>query len=174
MEADYCAAVGADLFGRDGETLPGVVLERLKSLGWMLATAESCTGGLVGAQLTAVAGASDAYAGGVVAYANSLKTRLLGVGEGLIEEHGAVSREVAVAMAEGAVRLGAHCGLAVTGIAGPTGGSAEKPVGTVHIAAITPAARKAARFRFPGDRAIVREVAANYALDLLRRLLEQP
>jgi nicotinamide-nucleotide amidase len=174
MEGDYCTAAGADLFGRDRETLPGVVLGRLKSRGWMLATAESCTGGLVGAQLTAVAGASDAYAGGVVAYANALKTSLLGVGEEVLAERGAVSREAAVAMAQGAMRLGAHCGLAVTGIAGPTGGSAEKPVGTVHIAAITPAASRSAQFRFPGDRAVVQEVAANFALDLLRRLLEQP
>jgi len=171
MERAFAALVGDDLFGFDDDTLPGVVLMRLRQRGWRLATAESCTGGLVGAQLTTVAGASDAYVGGVVAYSNALKTGLLGVDAALLAAHGAVSREVAEAMAQGACALGAECGVAVTGVAGPAGGSAEKPVGTVHLAIVTPAGHSHARHHFPGDRAAVREFSATFALDLLRRQL---
>lgn len=171
MEAAFAAAVGPDLYGHDDDTLAGVVLEMLARRGWRLATAESCTGGLIGAHVTAVPGSSTSYVGGVVAYANELKRRLLGVPEEILSERGAVSREAALAMAEGARALGAECGLAVTGVAGPSGGTDEKPVGTVHIAAATPAATRHAQHRFPGNRAMVREITANFALDLLRRAL---
>lgn len=171
MEVAFSAAAGPDLYGRDGDTLAGVVLALLGRRGWRLATAESCTGGLIGAQVTSVPGSSASYLGGVVAYSNEVKRRLLGVPEEVIEVHGAVSREAALAMANGARALGAECGLAVTGIAGPDGGSEEKPVGTVHIAAATPAGTRHAHHQFPGDRAMVREITANFALDLLRRAL---
>ncbi len=171
MEAAFTAAAGADLYGRDADTLPGVVLGRLQARGWRLATAESCTGGLIGAAITSVPGSSAVYLGGVVSYADDLKRRLLGVPDALLAAHGAVSREAAEAMAAGARALGAECALAVTGVAGPDGGSEEKPVGTVHIAAVTPAGVRHARHRFPGDRAMVREMTVNFALDLLRRAL---
>ncbi len=175
MEAAFAAAAGPDLYGRDADTLAGVVLAALGRRGWRLATAESCTGGLIGAHITAVPGSSASYVGGAVAYSNDLKRRLLAVPEGVLAEHGAVSRETALAMADGARALGAECGLAVTGIAGPDGGSAEKPVGTVHIAAATPRGAHHAHHRFPGDRAMIREITANFALDLLRRALtEEP
>ena len=173
MEATFSAAVGADLYGRDDDTLAGVVLALLARRGWRLATAESCTGGMIGAQVTAVPGSSASYVGGIVAYSNELKRRLLGVPEEVLGAHGAVSPETAAAMADGARTLGAECGLAVTGIAGPAGGSDEKPVGTVHIAVASPAGARRAHHQFPGDRSMVREIAANFALDLLRRALEE-
>ncbi len=171
MDAAFTAAAGSDLFGSDDETLAGVVLGLLRAHGWTLATAESCTGGLVGFRLTAVPGASASFIGGVVAYSNPLKETLLGVPRPLLEAHGAVSREVAEAMARGACELGAECGLAVTGIAGPDGGSEAKPVGTVHLAAATPAGVRLSAHRFGGDREMVREFSANFGLDLLRRAL---
>ena len=171
MQAAFAAAAGLDLYGQDEDTLPGVVLKLLSQCGWRLATAESCTGGLVGFQLTSVPGASDQYVGGAIAYSNNLKEKLLDVARELLEAHGAVSREAAEAMARGACALGAECGLAVTGIAGPTGGSAEKPVGTVHIAVATPRGARHARHQFSGNRDMVREFSANFALDLLRRAL---
>ncbi len=173
MESAFVAAAGPDLYGRDADTLAGVVLGALGRRGWRLATAESCTGGMIGAQVTAVPGSSASYVGGVVAYSNELKQRLLGVTGEVLAAHGAVSREAATAMAEGARALGAECGLAVTGIAGPSGASEDKPVGTVHIAVVTPTAALHAHHRFPGDRAIVREMTANFALDLLRRALAE-
>jgi nicotinamide-nucleotide amidase len=171
MERDFVAVVAGDLFGRDQETLAGVVLAALRARGWRAAAAESCTGGMIGALLTAVPGSSDAFVGGVVAYSNELKERLLGVAPELLAVHGAVSAEAAAAMAAGAAALGAECAVAVTGIAGPGGGSEEKPVGTVHIAVRTPLVRRVLSRRFPGDRAFVRELTANVALDQLRRAI---
>ncbi len=173
MEKEFAEVAGDDLFGFDGATLPEVVLLELRRRGWRLACAESCTGGMVGAQLTSVPGSSDVFVGGVVAYSNELKQRLLGVEGALLQAHGAVSEEVAHAMAAGACSLGAECAIAVTGIAGPGGGSEAKPVGTVHIAVHTPAGRHHLRRRFPGDRAFVREVATNVAIDQLRRALRE-
>jgi nicotinamide-nucleotide amidase len=173
MEEAFAAAAGADLFGRDDETLASAVLALLGRRGWRLATAESCTGGLVGFLLTAVPGSSESFVGGAVAYSNDLKERLLGVPRTLLEAHGAVSREVAEAMARGACGLGAECGLAITGIAGPAGGSEEKPVGTVHLAAATPVGLLHAHHRFSGNREMVREFSGNFALDLLRRALQE-
>ena len=173
MDEAFSAVAGDDLFGRDEVTLPAAILALCRERGWRLATAESCTGGLVAAQLTSVAGSSDVFVGSVVAYANELKEQRLGVPRRLLEEHGAVSQETAEAMARGALGLGAEVGLAITGIAGPGGGSEDKPVGTVHVAAFTPVTTRHRRFRFPGDRAFVRECATNYALDLLRRTLQE-
>jgi len=169
MERAFVKLAGADLYGFDEDTLAGVVLDALRTGGWRLATAESCTGGLVGHLITAVPGASDVYVGGVVAYSNALKQRLLGVPEKLLLARGAVSREVAEAMARGALALGAECGLAITGIAGPAGGSEDRPVGTVHMAVATPRGLVHAHQCFPGDRGMIREYAANFALDLVRR-----
>jgi nicotinamide-nucleotide amidase len=153
--------------------LAAVVLEALRRRRRTLAVAESCTGGKIGERITAVPGSSDVFVGGVVAYSDALKRERLGVPAPLLAAHGAVSREVAEAMARGALALGADCAIAVTGIAGPGGGSDEKPVGTVHLAVAAAGALRHACHRFPGHRELVREFAANFALDLLRRVLEE-
>ena len=175
MEEAFRAVVGADLYGSDDDTLAAVVLEALRRRGRTLAVAESCTGGKVGERLTAVPGSSDVFVGGIVAYSDALKREWLGVPAPLLAAHGAVSREVAEAMAHGALALGADCAIAVTGIAGPSGGSDEKPVGTVHLVVAAPGVMRHVRQRFPGHRELVREFAATFALDLLRRVLgEEP
>jgi nicotinamide-nucleotide amidase len=132
--------------------------DRLRARGWRLATAESCTGGLISAACTAVSGSSDWFDRGFVTYSNAAKSDLLGVDAALIARHGAVSEPVAVAMAEGALaRSAADLAVAVTGIAGPTGGSADKPVGLVWLAlARRGQVARAWRLRFDGDRAAVR------------------
>ncbi len=128
------AAVGGCVYGRDADTLSGAVGARLRELGLSVGTAESCTGGGVGDWLTDVPGSSDYYVGGVIAYSNTIKTKLLGVPVEILETHGAVSRETAAAMALGALdALGCDVALSTTGVAGPGGGSAEKPVGTVFV-----------------------------------------
>ena len=145
------------------------VLELCRLHGAMLATAESCTGGLVAAALTAIAGSSDVVERGFVTYSNRAKNEMLGVPTDLIEAHGAVSAEVARAMAEGALcHSGADVSLAITGIAGPGGGTATKPVGTVHIAAAQRGALTLHRAcLFDGDRDAVRLEAAKVAMDLV-------
>jgi nicotinamide-nucleotide amidase len=154
--------------------LAEVVGELLRERGATLATAESCTGGMIGEKLTEIPGSSDYYLGGVVAYANSAKSGLLGVPESLIREHGAVSGEVAEAMAEGARRgLGSDYGVAVTGIAGPGGGSPEKPVGTLWVAVATPRGTTARRHQLGNERAVVRERGTNIALEMVRRALTE-
>ncbi len=162
-------------FGRgDDALLEAVVGCLLVERGKTVATAESCTGGGVAERLTAVAGSSAYFLGAAVTYSNALKVSLLGVPEQMIEDHGAVSAQVAEAMARGAREgLGADYGLAVTGIAGPGGGSPEKPVGTVHVALAGGGAADMIerRFQFPGDRARVRRLTTQWALDLLRRKL---
>ncbi len=172
MDAAFCAAAGRDVFGRDETTLASAILGLAGRRGWGLAVAESCTGGMIGARLTSVPGASEVFVGGVVAYSNALKVALLAVPAAVIAEHGAVSRETAEAMASGASRLGAECALAITGIAGPSGGSDEKPVGTVHMAIVSPSGVVHRERRFPGDRDLVRALATTFALDFLRRTLE--
>ncbi|HPC83248.1 MAG TPA: CinA family nicotinamide mononucleotide deamidase-related protein [Thermoanaerobaculaceae bacterium] len=174
MDREFATLAGPDLFGRDDDTLASAVLAALRRRGWTLAVGESCTGGLVASQLVAVAGASDVFVGGAVAYADALKRGLLGVRDEVLSAQGAVSREVAEAMADGARALGASCGLGITGIAGPTGGTPDKPVGTVHMTAVTPEGRRHQLHRFPGDRQTVRELTAVFALDLLRRLVAFP
>jgi nicotinamide-nucleotide amidase len=164
-----------DRFAADDRPVAALVLDLCRERGWTLATAESCTGGLVGARLTDVPGSSDVYLGGAVAYADSAKQALLGVPHALLEEHGAVSAEVAGAMAEGArSELGADVGMSVTGIAGPDGGTKEKPVGLVFLSVRTPTDGATERFVLPGDREAVRARATAWALHTLRRLLAQP
>jgi nicotinamide-nucleotide amidase len=173
---DRLLAVVADrCYGEDGTDLAAVVLERARAAGARLAVAESCTGGLIAARLTAIPGASAVFAGGVVAYENAVKVSDLGVPERTIQTEGAVSEAVVRAMAAGAQRrFGADAAVAVTGIAGPEGGTAEKPVGTVWLCAAWGASQQAVRVGFPGDRAEVRGRAAQTALDLMRRILPAP
>lgn len=144
---------------------------KLIEKGWMLATAESCTGGLIASSLTDLPGSSAWFAGGVVAYANSVKTGLLGVPGAIVEAHGAVSRETVLAMAGGArLKLGTQCALAVSGVAGPTGGTPEKPVGTVWIGLTAGHAIQAALYHFEGDRLAVKRQSAVAALQGLALL----
>ncbi len=174
MERDFEKALGHRLFGRDEEDLSAAVGRLLREKGKTLALAESCTGGMIAALLTDVAGSSDYFLGGIVSYANEAKERLLGVSEETLRRHGAVSEESAREMARGArERFGADLAAAVTGIAGPGGGSEEKPVGTVFFALSGGDRAEFARRRsFVGDRAHVRRSAALVALELVRRELE--
>ena len=161
------------LFGEDERSISEIVLDLCRARGLTLATAESCTGGMVASRLTSVPGASDVFAGSVVAYANDVKQVSLGVPAELIAEHGAVSVEVAAAMAAGARdRLGADVAVAVTGVAGPGGGTEDKPVGLVFAHAIGPEGEKSVRTELPGDREMIRGRATAAALHLVRRLLE--
>lgn len=164
-------AFGLDVYATDGRGIAQVVGELLVARGLRVALAESCTGGLVAKRLTDVAGSSAYVASGVVAYSNEAKTRLLGVPASLVADHGAVSEPVALAMAEGArTGAGVEIGLGVTGIAGPGGGTEAKPVGTVVIAVVGPGGRVRVRsFQFPGNREHVRGIAAQTAIDLIRR-----
>ncbi len=167
------SAVGTPVFSTDGRELEMVVGEMLRERGFTVAAAESCTGGLLLGRLTQVPGSSAWVVGGVVAYDNRVKTETLGVPGNLLAEHGAVSEPVAIAMAHG-VRsmMGADLGVGITGIAGPTGGSEAKPVGTVVIAVSGPDGHESVRtFRLPGDRAMVRQLSVQSALDMLRRTL---
>jgi PncC family amidohydrolase len=141
--------------------------QALKARGWTLAVAESCTGGLVGHRLTQIAGSSDYFLGGVISYSNDAKQSLLNVKEATLMAHGAVSEDVALEMAAGARRaLGADVGIAITGIAGPGGGSEEKPVGLTWIAVATPNAERAWSFVFMLDRAGNKLAASDSALSL--------
>lgn len=143
-----------------------------RARGWRVATAESCTGGLIAATLTAVAGSSDVVDRGFVTYSNEAKADLLAVPSGLITAHGAVSEEVARAMAAGALgRSLAQVAVAVTGIAGPGGGSATKPVGLVWFGRATSSGMRAERHVFPGDRAAVREATVAHAFDMIEAAL---
>ena len=148
--------------------LARAALEAAADRGHTIASAESCTGGLVAHALTEVPGSSATFRGGVVAYANDAKVALLGVDPGLLERHGAVSAEVAVAMAEGArSRLGADLAVAVTGVAGPDGGTAEKPVGLVYVCAAGPDGSRVRRCLWPYDRAGNKRASAAVALRML-------
>jgi nicotinamide-nucleotide amidase len=175
IERSLRSAFSTELFAVDDERdVAQVVLEHARAAGLRLATAESCTGGLVGARLTDIPGSSDVYVGGVVAYSDELKRSALGVPEETLRAHGAVSEETAAAMARGARgRLAADVGVAVTCIAGPGGGTAEKPVGLVYIHVEGPQGGTAWNGRLPGDREAVRTRATAMALHLLRRLLAQ-
>jgi nicotinamide-nucleotide amidase len=166
---------GPYVYGEGAADLAAVVLDLCRERSLTIATAESCTGGLIGARLTAVPGSSDVFVGGVVAYSNAVKESLLDVPAGLIESKGAVSEEVARAMAAGArARLGADIGIGITGIAGPGGGSPEKPVGTVWIAVQIGGDVRAHGRVYIGDRGEVRSRSAQAALDTVRRMLMQP
>lgn len=164
-------ALGADVVSTDGATLEAVVGDVLRRRGWWIAFAESCTGGLATSRMTDIPGSSDYVERSIVAYSNRAKIELLGVPEDLIAQHGAVSEPVAVAMASGIrARAGVNVGVGITGIAGPGGGSEQKPVGTVCIAvdAGEPIVRT---FRFPGGREMVKALSANWAIDMVRRYL---
>jgi nicotinamide-nucleotide amidase len=164
--------LGRDFYGEGTVQLAAVLLDTLRQGGLKMAVAESCTGGLVGARLTAVPGASEVFSGGVVCYANESKIRDLGVSAEMIEQHGAVSQEVARAMVEGVCqRFDADVGVAITGIAGPGGGTEEKPRGTVWIAAKVGESVESHQRWFPGDREEVRARAAQAGMDLVRRVL---
>jgi nicotinamide-nucleotide amidase len=164
--------LGDSVFAFRGETMEQVVGLRLAVGGFNLAVAESCTGGLIAHRLTEVPGSSSYFMEGVVTYSNEAKTRLLGVPAELIERHGAVSAEVAEAMAEGVKRRAAtDFGLAVTGVAGPGGGTEEKPVGLVYVSLADDAHTEHRRIMLPGDRHLIRWRASQAALDLLRRRL---
>ena len=178
-EADRLAgalgeALGKYLFAEDGRAVEELVLEACRAAGLTLGVAESCTGGLVAARLTSIPGASEVFKGGVVAYADEVKADELGVPEELLARHGAVSAEAAAAMAAGVrERLGVDVAVAVTGIAGPGGGTAEKPVGLVYLHAEGPGGSVGRELSFPGDRDAIRARATAAALHLVRRLLAQ-
>jgi nicotinamide-nucleotide amidase len=162
------------LFARDERTVQELVLELCRHRGLSLGTAESCTGGLVAARLTSIPGSSDVFRGGIVAYANEVKASQLGVSEEILAGPGAVSAEAAEAMARGARELlGVDVAVSVTGVAGPAGGTPEKPVGLVFFHASGPAGDEALRFELPGDREWIRVRSAVTALHLVRRLLER-
>jgi nicotinamide-nucleotide amidase len=165
---------GRYLFSREEGGTAELVLRLLRERGLSLATAESCTGGLVAGRLTDVPGSSDVFRGAIVAYDDELKERLLAVDASVLAEHGAVSAEAAAAMAHGARRrLGADVAVSVTGIAGPGGGSEEKPVGLVFLHASGPMGDRDLRFSFPGDRETIRSRSAVAALHLVRRLVTE-
>jgi len=162
------------LYSEEERPVEALVLDLCRERGLTLATAESCTGGLVAARLTSVPGSSEVFQGAVVAYSNEVKAAELGVPQALLDEHGAVSAEVAAAMAHGArSRLGVDVAVSVTGVAGPGGGTEEKPVGLVHLHAAGPDRELAATFDLPGDRDAIRRRSAVSALHLVRRLLTQ-
>jgi nicotinamide-nucleotide amidase len=163
--------VGTYAYGLDDADLAAVVLEKCRASGFTLAVAESCTGGMLGERITSIPGSSDVFLGGVIAYHNDVKRNLLGVRSEDIERFGAVSEEVARQMASGVrERLGANVGVSVTGIAGPGGGTPEKPVGLIWIA-VHASEVKARRFHVGGDRTEIRQRAAQAALEMVRRAL---
>ena len=166
-------ALGACVYATDDRDLEQTVGDALTRRAWRVSTAESCTGGMLGWRLTSVAGSSAWVEGGVVVYSNQMKTALADVPPELIAAHGAVSDEVARALASGVrARTATEVGVAITGIAGPDGGSEAKPVGTVFIAVDTPDGALSRHARFVGDRAVIRQQAATAALDMLRLVAE--
>jgi nicotinamide-nucleotide amidase len=165
---------GGDVVNTDGRSLEATVGAMLADRGWTMAAAESCTGGLVTVRLTDVPGASAWVDRAVVSYSNAAKIDLLGVPAALIEAHGAVSEAVAAAMADGLrARAGVDVTVAVTGVAGPGGETAEKPVGTVCLAVSGPSGVRVRTVRLGGDRGAVRAFSASAALDMLRRYLAE-
>lgn len=167
------AVIGDAIYGEGDVDMAALVLQQLRDRGFKIAVAESCTGGILGARLTAVPGSSDVVLGGVVAYANEVKINQLGVAAATIAAHGAVSVEVAREMALGAAaRFGADVAVSITGIAGPGGGSEEKPVGTVCLGLAVQGEVSAIRIVTVGDRAEIRQRAAQAALNLIRRKLD--
>jgi competence/damage-inducible protein CinA-like protein len=165
-------ALGPAVFAEDDRAVEELVLDLAREQGLTVAVAESCTGGLVAARLTSVPGASDVFRGGIVAYEDDVKLAQLGVPAETLAAHGAVSSETAASMADGVRRsLGADVAVAVTGIAGPGGGTPEKPVGLVHLHTSGPGGEIARELRLPGDREAIRRRATAAALHLLRELL---
>ena len=166
--------LGPIVFGRDDATLPEAVVQLLAEHGRTVAVAESCTGGLLGGALTEISGASEVFAGGVITYSNALKRDLLGVSDDLLQQHGAVSAEVARAMARGVVeRIGGDTGISITGIAGPGGGTQDKPVGTVFVALASRDGNgeidpPVMRLQLGGSRSAIRDRTVKSALQMLR------
>jgi nicotinamide-nucleotide amidase len=170
VEREARARLGDVVYGADEDTLESVVLDLLRKRGETLAVAESCTGGGLGERITSVPGSSDVFLGGVVSYSNELKATLLGVSQTTLSTHGAVSEECAREMAEGVCRAtGATWGVSVTGVAGPDGGTAEKPVGLVYTGVSGPDGTTIERNEFPGGREAVRERSQKWALLQLRK-----
>ena len=166
------SALGDDVYSEAGQAIEQVIGDLLRGRGWRLAAAESCTGGLLMARLTDIPGSSDYVAYGVVSYSNQSKVDLLGVDPALLAAHGAVSEPVAQAMAAGIrARSGAEVGIGITGIAGPGGGTDDKPVGTVALAIDTPEGALVRTRRMLGGRDLIRAMAVHSALDMLRRLM---
>jgi nicotinamide-nucleotide amidase len=174
LEAEIRARIGSGYFGADDVSLEGAIVTELIRRGLTIATAESCTGGAVADALVGVAGVSQTFRGAIVAYANEVKTSLLGVSEETLATVGAVSEETALAMARGARRrLGTDIAISTTGVAGPDGGTPEKPVGLVWFGYAGPdGTAQAVKMTFPGTRADIRMRAATAALSLLWRQLE--
>jgi nicotinamide-nucleotide amidase len=165
-------AVGASIYGEGDADLAAVVLERCRAKQRTISVAESCTGGLLGARLTAIPGSSDVFMGGVIAYENRVKRRFLDISDAQLRDHGAVSEPVARAMATGTrSRFETSIGIAITGVAGPGGGTPEKPVGTVWIAVDAEGAVIARRFNMIGDRDEIRRRSAQTALEMVRGAL---
>ena len=174
VEAEIRRRLGRHVYGADDDTLEDVVGGLLDAGRLTLATAESCTGGLIGHRLTNVAGSSAYYPGGVVAYDNTVKVGLLSVAEPVLAAHGAVGEETARAMAEGVrARLGADLGLATTGIAGPGGGTPKKPVGLAYLALATDSGTQVRRVMFPWDRVGNKEAIAQAALTMTWEWLKE-
>jgi nicotinamide-nucleotide amidase len=160
------------VYSRNGESLEQIVSYWLQMRNNTVAVAESCTGGLLSERITSVSGSSRYFLGGAVVYSNQLKTELAGVPEEMIHRHGAVSREVAAALAEGIrYRCESTLGVGITGVAGPTGGTAEKPVGLVFHAVASDSGTEVVQRNFPGDRKRIRRFASTMALDMLRKKL---
>jgi nicotinamide-nucleotide amidase len=172
VEGTVTERLGDDLFGRDEDTLAGVTGSLLKARAMTVATAESCTAGLLAGAITSVPGSTAWFRGGVAAYSDDVKTGVVGVRRATLERHGAVSPEVAGELAAG-IRgiVGSDFGIGVTGVAGPSGGSPEKPVGLVHIAVDSARGCVERAVRLPGDRELIRRRAVTAALDMLRRRL---
>lgn len=166
--------LGENFFGFGDDSLAKILILQLRCWERSLAVAESCTGGLLSSSFTDIPGASKVFSGGVVAYTNATKVQMLDVPESILQQHGAVSAETAVAMATGAAeRLGSDYALAVTGFAGPDGGTAENPVGTIYAAHFSPSGVWSKRLVLPGDRVAVKERAVNEVLDWARRTLNR-
>ncbi len=164
--------LGDAIFSRKGETIEQIVSYLLQMRGMTLAVAESCTGGLLAERITSLSGSSRYFLGGAVVYSNELKTQFANVPKELIDLHGAVSREVAAAMAEGIrKRCLASYGIGITGVAGPSGGTEQKPVGLVYIALAGEEGTQVVERNFPGDRKRIRQFATQQALEMIRRAL---
>ncbi len=164
--------MGDAIFSRKGETIEQIVSYLLQMRGMTLATAESCTGGLLAQRITALSGSSRYFLGGAIVYSNELKTQFANVPKAMIDQHGAVSREVAAALAEGIrKRCLSSYGVGITGVAGPTGGTEQKPVGLVYIALASDEGTQVVERNFPSDRARIRQFAALQALEMIRRAL---
>ncbi len=164
--------LGDAIFSRKGETIEQIVSYLLQMRGMTLAVAESCTGGLLAERITSISGSSRYFLGGAVVYSNALKTQFANVPKALIDKHGAVSREVAASMAEGIrKRCVASYGIGITGVAGPSGGTEQKPVGLVYIALAGEEGTQVVERNFPGDRKRIRQFATQQALEMIRKAL---